>query len=99
MIEHSIKYDSGAQIRDGIKTVNKQGVCPEPLCPYTISKFAQKPSASCYSTALQHEVLSYEKVARTINQMKSCLASGYPFVMALPFMDLLKVSRWQEQEK
>ncbi|HWB63868.1 MAG TPA: hypothetical protein VG603_10185, partial [Chitinophagales bacterium] len=28
-IENSINSDSGAQIRDGIKSVNKQGVCPE----------------------------------------------------------------------
>jgi C1A family cysteine protease len=27
VIEHSIRSDSGAQIRDGIKTLAKQGVC------------------------------------------------------------------------
>src|SRR4029453_12162793 len=33
-IEHSIPLDNGAQIRDGIKSVAKQGACPETEWPY-----------------------------------------------------------------
>jgi C1A family cysteine protease len=33
-IEHTIDSDSGAQIRDGIKSVGKQGDCPESEWPY-----------------------------------------------------------------
>jgi C1A family cysteine protease len=51
------------------------------MWPYIINKFASKPTAACYKAALKHEVLSYEKVTRTINQMKACLAAGYPFVI------------------
>src|SRR5439155_18039799 len=29
-IEHDVGYDRGAQLRDGIKSINKLGVCPEP---------------------------------------------------------------------
>jgi C1A family cysteine protease len=36
VIEKTVNSDSGAQIRDGIKTVVKQGVCPEKEWPYTI---------------------------------------------------------------
>src|SRR6476661_5903776 len=39
VIERTVSTDSGAQIRDGIKSVAKQGVCPEPDWPYDISKF------------------------------------------------------------
>ncbi len=80
VIENTVNNDNGAQIRDGIKTVNKQGVCPEPSWPYNISEFAQKPHANCYNEALKHQVLSYQRVVRDINQMKGCLADGYPFV-------------------
>jgi C1A family cysteine protease len=38
-VEHTIKSDSGAMIRDGIKTLAKQGVCSEKKWPYIISKF------------------------------------------------------------
>src|SRR5437762_5153061 len=37
VMEHTVDMDSGAQIRDGIKSVNKQGVCPEQMLPYIIS--------------------------------------------------------------
>lgn len=80
VLEHSVNNDAGAQIRDGMKSVNKLGVCPETLWPYIIKKFAKKPPASAYKNALTHQVLSYERVTQSLNQMKGCLAAGYPFV-------------------
>jgi C1A family cysteine protease len=80
VIEHSVDSDNGAQIRDGIKSVNKQGVCPEKLWPYDIKAFAKKPPAKCYTEALKHQALSYQRVTRKIDQFKGCLADGYPFV-------------------
>ena len=79
-IEHTVNEDSGAMIRDGIKTVVKQGVCRELDWPYVVAKFTQKPPKSCYEDALNHQVVSYRRLAQNLNQMKSCLASGYPFV-------------------
>ncbi|MDP4262147.1 MAG: C1 family peptidase [Bacteroidota bacterium] len=80
VMENSVNNDNGAQIRDGVKSVNTQGACPEALWPYIISKFAQKPPDQAYTAALTHQVLSYQRVTRTLNQMKGCLAAGYPFV-------------------
>ena len=34
VMEGTVDQDSGAQIRDGIKSVAKQGVCPEEMWPY-----------------------------------------------------------------
>ena len=79
-MEGTVSQDSGAQIRDGIKSVGQLGVCPEKEWPYVIAKFAQKPPAACYSDAVQYRALSYQKVLQTPSQMKGCLASGYPFV-------------------
>lgn len=78
-IEHTVKSDSGAQIRDGIKTLAKQGVCPEKEWPYNIAKFAVKPTAKCYKDALQHQIISYRRVL-TLDEMRNCLAAGFPFV-------------------
>lgn len=78
-IEHTVKSDSGAQIRDGIKTLAKQGVCPEKEWPYNTAKFAVKPSAKCYADALNHQITSYHRIL-TLDEMRSCLASGFPFV-------------------
>jgi C1A family cysteine protease len=79
-MEGTVSQDSGAQIRDGIKSVGKLGVCPETEWPYNIKKFALKPPAACFKDAVQYRALSYQKVARDLSQMKGCLASGYPFV-------------------
>ena len=79
-MEGTIKQDAGAVIRDGFKTINKQGVCTETLWPYNISKFASKPVPKCYSEALKDKVIDYLAVDNDPLQMKGCLADGYPFV-------------------
>ncbi len=86
-MEGTIGQDSGAQIRDGVKSVNKQGVCPESECPYVITSFTKKPSAQCYKDALNNQVLSYQRVTQTLGQMKGCLAAGYPFVFGFTVYD------------
>jgi len=78
-IEHTVKSDSGAMIRDGIKTVVKQGVCSERKWPYVISKYAVKPPVACYQDALEHQVTSYQRIL-TVDEMRACLAQGFPFV-------------------
>ena len=79
-MEGTVESDSGAQIRDGIKSVAKLGDCPETEWPYDIARFAAKPTASCYRDALKYKAVLYQRVVQTVNQMKGCLASGYPFV-------------------
>ena len=79
VIEGTVDSDSGAQIRDGIKSVASQGVCPEDMWPYNIANFTEKPPANCYEVALQHRAVSYSRLARNLTLMKGCLASGYPF--------------------
>lgn len=79
IIEHTVSSDSGAQIRDGIKTLAKQGVCSEKCWPYNISKFADKPGHSCYKDASHHKITSYYRI-QTLDEMRTCLADGYPFV-------------------
>jgi C1A family cysteine protease len=80
VMEHSVQSDAGAQIRDGIKSVAKQGDCPETEWPYVITKFTDKPGAKCYKDAVKYKAVSYQRVPQILNQMKGCLASGYPFV-------------------
>ena len=86
-IEGTVSSDSGSQIRDGVKTIVRQGVCPETAWPYDISKFANKPPAACYTDALTHQATSYQRVPRTLEQMKGCLAEGFPFVFGFTVYD------------
>jgi C1A family cysteine protease len=80
VMEGTVDSDGGAQIRDGIKSVANQGVCPETEWPYNIAKFKTKPPKKCYVDALKHRVVLYQRATQTLNQLRGCLASGYPFV-------------------
>jgi C1A family cysteine protease len=72
--------DSGAPLRDGIKTVAKAGDCPESLWPYAIAKFAERPPEVCYAQARRYRAVQYKRLTHKAEQLKGCLASGYPFV-------------------
>jgi C1A family cysteine protease len=79
-IEGTISQDSGAMIRDGIKSVAHQGAPHEEIWPYNLAKFRTKPSTRAYSDAARHQALLYQRVTQTLPQLKGCLAAGFPFV-------------------
>ena len=79
-IEGTVDTDSGAQIRDGIKSVAKQGVCPEAEWSYDITRFTDKPPQQCYADAQAHRVAGYQRISRVLSQFKGCLFNGFPFV-------------------
>jgi C1A family cysteine protease len=79
-MEGTINQDSGAQIRDGMKYIAKQGVCPETMWPYDITKFKVKPTKECFKIALDNQALTYYSVKQDLDQMRGCLADAYPIV-------------------
>jgi len=87
----SPSVDSGAQIRDGIKSVAAQGACKETTWPYSDQntdpnpcpncEFAKKPPANCFSEAKLHKIKVYQRLnSAVVNTLKGCLAAGNPFV-------------------
>jgi C1A family cysteine protease len=82
-LEGTTASDSGAMLRDGIKTVASQGACPETMWPYDESKFADAPPTPCYKFGKAHPAVSYSRLTQDLGQMKSCLAAAYPFVFGL----------------
>jgi C1A family cysteine protease len=79
-IEGTINSDSGAMIRDGIKSINDKGAPTEDLWPYDVTRFTIQPSNDAYVEAKKHLALSYQRIDNDLVTMKGCLASGYPFV-------------------
>jgi C1A family cysteine protease len=87
-MEGSVNSDAGAQIRDGVKSVATLGACPEPEWPYDINKFANKPTPKCYKDATKCEAVGYQRLDSTnLNQLKGCIASGFPFVFGFTVYD------------
>lgn len=80
LIEGTVKEDSGAMIRDGLKSVANQGVCHESTWPYTVSKFKRKPTKKAYTEATKYTAKVYSRVSQDIMSLKACLANGDPFV-------------------
>jgi|SRR5215467_1758765 len=88
VMEGTVNSDSGAQIRDGVKSVANLGVCPESEWSYDINKFANKPTTKCYTDATKCEAVGYQRLdSSNLNQLKGCLASGFPFIFGFTVYD------------
>ena len=80
VMEHTVETDSGAMIRDGIKSVANLGVCPETSWPYDINRFRDKPAAQCYTEAEKNQVTVYRRVLQNLHQLQGALANSTPVV-------------------
>ena len=79
LIRGTVGTDSGASIRDGIKTLTKLGDCLENFWPYVIEKFTLKPDEKAYVDALDYQILNYYRL-NSLSEMKHTINSGFPFV-------------------
>lgn len=87
-IEGTASYDSGAYIRDGIKTIAKEGVCAEKRWPYVISKYKNKPTATAYKEALNFKSVTYMRVDNSSKSaIQDALNNGYPIVHGFTVYD------------
>lgn len=85
-LEGSTTFDNGAVLRDGIKTLAKEGACTEALWPYDETKALVKPIDTCYTEATKRLITSYSRL-NTLDEMKHCLAAGFPFVFGFTVYD------------
>ncbi|MGD0636899.1 MAG: C1 family peptidase [Nitrososphaerales archaeon] len=83
LLEGTEGKDVGAAIRDGIKSIAKQGDCPEHHWPYDSKLVTQKPHGKCYHQARSFKALEYQRISHNLDHMRACLASGYPFVFGI----------------
>jgi len=86
-IEGTLKEDSGAQIRSGIKVVADQGAPPEELWPYNIEKFTTRPPRKAFNEAKKHQAISYERVCQKLEDIRGSLADGYPIAFGFSVYD------------
>ena len=77
VIEGTSDSDSGAELMDGIKTINKQGVCPESEWPYEDVRLTFPPPPACYADASKTLLLQYLSVDNTVlDDIKAALVQG-----------------------
>lgn len=80
--EGTIKADAGANIRTGIKVLNKLGAASELIWPYSDgpTRFIKRPSAKAKADAAKRRLTTYLRCASRL-QVMSALASGKPVVI------------------
>jgi C1A family cysteine protease len=86
VIEGTVAADAGASIRDGIKSVVNRGVCSETEFGYEHA-FDDRPWDSCYAHAKMDLVKQYLSLDPDLNQMQTCLAAGFPFIVGFTVYD------------
>ena len=79
LLAGTVTSDTGLIIRDAVKSVTQVGACPELMWPYRPMALYIRSSAAAYRVAAWHTAIRYQRVGQDLNQMKGCLASGYPF--------------------
>jgi C1A family cysteine protease len=78
LIEGTENEDSGAYIRDAIKSMAKYGMVDELAWPYDTSKYAVNPSRELWDAAATKKITSYHAIANgDLQTMKVTLAKGY----------------------
>src|SRR5271166_294130 len=78
--EGTVLEDSGCQLRDVVKQVNKLGVCPESEWTYNVNAFAIKPGPHRYLDARKDLLQQYLSINQDLSHMRACLAAGFPFI-------------------
>ncbi len=86
-LEGSLGSDSGAELRDGCKSVATAGVCPEIQWPYLENLLFVKPEVVCYQEARRDLARNYFRLQQQLFALKSCLSAGYPFVFGFTVYD------------
>lgn len=80
---NTVNEDSGAILRDGIKSLVQHGVCSETTVPYVEGDFTVKPSDAAYAEGLPRRISKYLRVT-DLASVKQSLADGFPVVFGIP---------------
>jgi len=86
LLDNITDEDVGAYVRDGVKAVNKFGVCSEQMWQYLVEKFANAPSIQSYEDAKIRMINKYYRV-QSIQDMVDALNTNSPIVASMNVYD------------
>lgn len=90
-LTNQTSVDSGAPVRNALRSTIKSGVTMEKVWPYDIAKFTENPPQEVWDDAEKHQTLEYLKVDDTDkNNFVKCLNEGYPFMFGLMLYESFK---------
>ena len=96
-MEGTINQDAGAYIRDGMKTINKEGVASEKFFPYVnvMRTFKKAPTVQANKDGLYHRSVRYSRVNhRNLNEIKTALSKGHPITFGFLVFQSFYSNAW-----
>lgn len=77
VLEGTVPVDSGAELRNTVKAINRWGYCDEKLWPYDVNRFTQNPGPDAYDKATARKIFSYNRVTQQIQYIKAALTAKH----------------------
>ena len=68
---------------NAIEALEEFGTCLESLWPYEVSNVNIRPNEEAFEQAQEHQIKNALKVNIDLNEMKTCLAQGFPFAFGI----------------
>jgi C1A family cysteine protease len=88
IIANTVECDSGSSIRDGIKVLDRLGVCTEELYPYDQNFFKDKPTEEAYKYAYTNKhSIQYRRIRLLLEEIFKCISLKLPIIMGFTIYD------------
>ncbi len=88
LIAGTVECDAGASIRDGIKVLERLGVCSEEQYPYDLNYFRDKPTDESYEFAYKHKhQVQYRRVRPLLEDIMKSISIKIPVLMSFTVYD------------
>ncbi|CAF1173762.1 unnamed protein product [Adineta ricciae] len=79
----TVVTDSGCSMTNAIEALEELGTCLESIWPYDIARVNERPNDTAFEKGSKHRIHQALHVKIDLNEMKSCLAQGFPFAFGL----------------
>jgi len=88
LIAGTVECDSGASIRDGIKILERLGVCTEEMYPYDLNFFKERPTDESYEFAYKNKhPIQYRRVRPLLEDIMKSISIKLPVLMGFTVYD------------
>ncbi|CAM4855764.1 unnamed protein product [Rotaria socialis] len=75
--------DSGTSIISAVMALKRFGCCKEEMLPHTSANLNKRPPEHCFIEAAKYKIKKAMRVDVNFNEMKGCLAEGFPFIFGI----------------
>ncbi|CAM2702963.1 unnamed protein product [Rotaria socialis] len=86
--------DTGTYLNSAVIGLKHFGCCKEEMFPHTSANLNKRPPEYCFVEAAKYKIKEALVVAVDLNEMRGCLAEGYPFAFGLEtFQSFLRAGK------